>query len=457
MIRPFVVTALVSCLAAGAVLATEIPEANKRGMSKPVADAFEWARAKVAESPQDPDKWEMLAAGFDAHGFPEEAETCYRRALELKPGTFHLTYLIAYAMEMRGAPTDDVLKQYDAADALEQGYAPLHWRKGVLLLRAGRANEARASFEKAVGLGAGYPAARLGIAQAMLAQGEAKEALAILKVLRQAAPEDRGVLSGLARAYSMLGDVEAAREAAEHSRGTSMTLPDRDSVRTRVNSLGISAQARMERARTAMAEGRHEDAVAILQQIVGTFPDSADAHSLLGRELIASGHADAALASLRRAIELDPRQPFPRIDLAHALLKDGMLDEAIVHLRVADEQAPHIGKAQTLLAIALAEKGLLEEAVPHFERAASLDALTVVEWRQYALALGRLERWEEAVKVYWTAVGLDTTDAATWFNLGLSLEKTGDLKQARMAHERSLSIDPQSRSAERLKDLDTGK
>jgi tetratricopeptide (TPR) repeat protein len=457
MIRVALRAAILACLAASALAATEIPEVDRSAMSKDVGEAFEWARAQVAKAPEDPAKWEMLGAGFDAHGFPAEAETCYRRALELQPGTFHLTYLIAVVMDMRGAPLDDVLAQYDKADAIESGYAPLHWRKGSALLRGGRAKEAQASFEKAVALGGGYPAARLGVAQAMLAQGDAKDALPILKVLREAAPEDRGVLSGLARAHSMLGEVDAAREAAEHSRGTSMTLPDRDSVRTRVNSLGISGQARMERARVAIVEGRHEDAAALLKQIVTTFPDSADAHALLGRELIAAGHADVALASLRRAIELDPRQPFPRIDLAYELLKAGKVDEAIVHLRVADKEAPQLGRAQTLLAIALAEAGLLDESVRHFEKAAALDSLGVAEWRQYGLALGRLERWKEAAKIYWTAVGLDTTDSATWYNLGLSLEKSGDLKQARTAHERSVSLDPLSRSAERLKELGAGK
>jgi Flp pilus assembly protein TadD len=55
-----------------------------------------------------------------------------------------------------------------------------------------------------------------------------------------------------------------------------------------------------------LAQGRADDAVAVLGLYVALYPDSSNAHDSLGEALMTTGQLEAAKTSYRRSLELNP-------------------------------------------------------------------------------------------------------------------------------------------------------
>jgi Flp pilus assembly protein TadD len=70
-------------------------------------------------------------------------------------------YRYNYALALSASRlTDKALAQIDRALALEPNQVELHYLRGVILLRQGRADKARAEFEKTLALDATHQGAR---------------------------------------------------------------------------------------------------------------------------------------------------------------------------------------------------------------------------------------------------------------------------------------------------------
>lgn len=82
-----------------------------------------------------------------------------RRAVLKRPGSARFRY--NYALSLSASRyTDEALAQVDAALKLEPNHVELHYLRGVVLLRRGDADKARAEFEKTLALNAKHEAAR---------------------------------------------------------------------------------------------------------------------------------------------------------------------------------------------------------------------------------------------------------------------------------------------------------
>ena len=86
-----------------------------------------------------------------------------RRAVVKRPTSARFRY--NYALSLSASKyTDEALAQVDAALKLEPNHIELHYLRGVVLLRKGRADEARAEFEKTLALDARHEGARHNVA-----------------------------------------------------------------------------------------------------------------------------------------------------------------------------------------------------------------------------------------------------------------------------------------------------
>ncbi|HWM84217.1 MAG TPA: tetratricopeptide repeat protein [Kofleriaceae bacterium] len=83
----------------------------------------------------------------------------HRRAVLRRPSSARFRY--NYALSLSASKfTDEALTQVDAALKLEPNHVELHYLRGVVLLRRGEADAARAEFEKTLALNAKHDAAR---------------------------------------------------------------------------------------------------------------------------------------------------------------------------------------------------------------------------------------------------------------------------------------------------------
>ena len=82
-----------------------------------------------------------------------------KRAVSKRPSSARFRYNYALALSASRL-TDQALEQIDKALAMEPNQVELHYLRGVILLRKGQADKARAEFEKTLALDAKHPGAR---------------------------------------------------------------------------------------------------------------------------------------------------------------------------------------------------------------------------------------------------------------------------------------------------------
>ncbi|HKE18284.1 MAG TPA: tetratricopeptide repeat protein [Kofleriaceae bacterium] len=87
----------------------------------------------------------------------------HRRAVLRRPSSARFRY--NYALSLSASKyTEEALAQVDAALKIEPNHVELHYLRGVVLLRRGQADEARAEFEKTLALNAKHEGAKHNIA-----------------------------------------------------------------------------------------------------------------------------------------------------------------------------------------------------------------------------------------------------------------------------------------------------
>lgn len=173
--------------------------------------------------------------------------------------------------------------------------------------------EADAVTRRWVGLRPENPAAwklRGEVVERLRRLGEAVDALRRAVAL---APADRQARSELARL--LLETRLSADEAAGHLEWLVRTAPP-------------DAATRVQLATCREAQGRPDEAVAILNAVVAEHPAHPAAFRARGRLELNRGHPQAAVPFLRRAAELDPSDPPTLYSLFLALQQAGLAGEA---------------------------------------------------------------------------------------------------------------------------------
>jgi tetratricopeptide (TPR) repeat protein len=189
--------------------------------------------------------------------------------------------------------------------------------------RAGRLNEAAASYRRAIDATPYVPELHNNLGHVLTQQGRLDEAAA-----------------GIRRAIDLRPDFPQAHY-----------------------NLGI-----------ALAEqGMLNEAIACYQRAIDLQPQIPQMHNSLGYALAKQGMLDAAVACYHRAIALNPTYPEAHNNLGHALGQQGRLDGAIACYRRAIDLRQCYQEARNNLGAALAEQRRLDAAVACYRGAIDLD------------------------------------------------------------------------------------
>lgn len=386
-----------------------------------VRAALTAAREEVLKDPRSGQAWGMLGKVFRAHGLDPESNACFGVAARFDPTNPRWPYLIGlHALKF---DPDNALPPLRTAHQLAT--TPEH--RSAIRLRLAEALQEFGQFDEASGLFAEElkanpddPRAHFGLGGIAAARGDLGGAIPHLERAAGSPFARRKAAVLLAAAYRQRGDPDrASRTGAEAARGPA-DYPWPDPFVSEYGATEAGLTAKWRRVEELRAAGRVSEAVAVLDEIARTAPDSrcflllgtllgelgdhaaaeaalrsavvlnpdhAVAHYQLGSALYNQASArwnrgdrgeamekqfDAAVREFRRATELNPGLELAHLATASALQFRRRLPEAEAAAREAVLIAPQLSAAHRTLGEVLLEEGRPADAIPHLEEAVRL-------------------------------------------------------------------------------------
>jgi len=196
----------------------------------------------------------------------------------------------------------------------------------------------------------------------------------------------------------------------------------------------------LKQASTASAEGRPDEAIAMVRKALAEDQEILEGHMLLGNFLSKSERHQEAIAAYRRALALDPEHRESAFRLAVAYKDLGRLEDARLGFDRALKLDPKNGRVVLQLADIDMRERHFEAAEARLRQALQED----VERSRFLLKLGEClietKKWEEAEKALAEAVALDPKLETAHFNLGLVHEERGDVDRAIADYEKELEV-----------------
>lgn len=412
-----------------------LPDASR--MEAEVAAAIRAARDRLVEETGSAERWAAYGAVLLAHELHAEAAAAYRTAGELAPNDFRHAYLAARAL-WSGDPEAAEAAALRAV-ALSPEYAPARLLAGQLAEDRGAPEEAAAQYRAVLdgpdgrGAAAESPANRASasfrLGRLLAADGDLAAALPLLERASEAAPESGAVQAALARLYRRAGDEPRAQAAAERARGLEHDLTIHDPLMDSVTALSVSVVGKERRAFAAEGAGNPRAAEALLRQMIGSRPDSADLYYNLGNNLSRQGRNDEALAAWRAALDRNPEHVSALVNSSIVLAQSGDLAEAERRCRRVLEIRPnHPGALSSLGSIA-ALAGRRAEAVRWFRRALAEEPERAGTHDSIAQVLAASREFDEAIRHFRIAVAKEPLRGDYRLGLAAALASLGRFEE----------------------------
>ncbi len=187
--------------------------------------------------------------------------------------------------------------------------------------------------------------------------------------------------------------------------------------------------------------GRLPQALAAYREILGRWPDLADAHNLLGLVLYQSGKPQPALDAIDRAIAFHALNPEYRNNRGIVLMALGRPADAEAEFRRTLAARPDHAQALANLGNALKAQGDRGGAMDMYRRAVETDPNHAEAWFNLGNTQREIEDRIGAEASYRAALKANPRLAAAHANLGGVLLSGGDAVGARRAYETALTID----------------
>jgi len=383
----------------------------------------------------DPDTatdWADLADVYLAHGLFPESESCFRRAVELKPRDAELLYRWGFCLSSMGQLEE---ARQRLRDALTAGYDPpadCWYLIGRTELRSEHVEEALAAFEQASKLAA----ARFELAKVDVRAGRAEAGISILTQLATELPNAFRPHLLRAQAEAMLGNDSVAANYLDLAEVCSAQLPTpTHEFRKRIlATLDSHSVTELVNRSIELLDSRQVDqADALLQTAVGSYWD-ADVEDVRASVELHRGNLREHRQQLEAIAEQDGMDSYRmwRIGLALSAA-DQPADAAQAHLA-----------AVTLNTDARANDSLEQLAIVYQKLGDHQHANHYAARFRFSVAmqLFRQAKLIEARSVLRQSVGTDDKYPHTWFYLGEIERYLGNTETASGAYSRCLELAP---------------
>jgi tetratricopeptide (TPR) repeat protein len=355
-------------------------------------------RQAAQENPKDPRG--LFYTGFAAEiARPPDLEAAsqdYRAALKLDRTFLPATLRLAALIEKQGRPDEAlaVLKQAEEAGAPA---AALQIAWGEALIVARQPARAEAVFRKVVNDNPKDAPPRLGLAEALDAQGKTDDARLVLEEAVATMPQALAVRDRLASLEAKLGHKEEA--IAQY--------------RTEIASGNAPPSARVELAKLAIDVGRLDEAKQELDKVTEESPSTPEALFTLARMWEARKDLPRALQEYRRALRFDPT-PALQLAFARALIRFGKESEAMAALDAAAIVPEGLLERGRLLF----RRGEYDRAVADFEAASKMAPRDPQPLLWVGASCDKLGQSDRATEAWRAALRLAPDDPETHYRLG---------------------------------------
>jgi len=358
------------------------------------AEAVRILEARLQQVPRDLKALTLMGMAVSAAGRLEEGNRYYRQALEANPS-----------------------------------FAPALKNLAANELALGHAADARADFERLLGLTPADPAAHLGFAQSCMETGETAKAVEALESMPSESPAAAHFAAG-----EMLAKLERYSAAAHQFELAQTGYPNPYDA-------GFNLML------AYVKSVQHAKAVLIGEELLAKGHRKVELYNLLAQAYEGAGKTAAAYGALRTATTIDPSDPANYLDLIALCLTHQNYDLALEIADISISRLPKSGSLHLQRGIVLAMKEDFGAAQTEFEAAVSFEPGRSISHVALALILLQMDRPAEAVAVLRRRTSVDPDYLALWF-LGEALNRAGlaegsaEEKEAVDALTRSVRMKP---------------
>lgn len=396
-------------------------------------------------------------------------------ALNMNPTDPRHGVLVAQVYERRNVPAsaiaacEDVLRQ----PGVEPTASFIHFL-GTLYQKAGRYNDARDQYVKAMDMDSTYAPALKDLGGLFELAKQHDNASKVYLRYIELEPDDVEAYVGLTESLGESGRFAQAMQTAHKAMELDSTRADvrlvyaRTALRNRdktLRSRGADAYASLPDSVQLGAEdlvllasyeidnGRLAEAKARLDAAVMADSAYADAYFQRGLLSFKTNSPDSAIMNFQEAIQHDPKVALYHLNLGVAYFQANQLDLAKPALRkaIALDKRPVMGRV--LLGQALVSSDSLEAAEAEYQKALAMDPKNARALRGLGFTYLRSQSYDKAADTYKAAADADPRSADAWAGLGQSYLGLGDLANAEDAFSKAQSLDPSNPSLKRGRDL----
>jgi len=233
-----------------------------------------------------------------------------------------------------------------------------------------------------------------------------------------------------------LGYVTGGNKAAHAKKSDADVLPDIKDM--------LPYLAKYERARLIGLQGKLEETITLLREIVEVRNDFTAASVLLGDCLHRLNRMDEAAEAYRPVVDQRPDLARVRLSFAQALASQGHFEQAVAQFLEVVKQDPDRALPCFQLAEALLALQRFDEAIFQYREAIRIDPEFVLASVRLGDLLAKLERPADAAICFERAVGLEPKNTAARSGLLKVLLQMKEYGKAVQLAGQSVAVDPTS-------------
>lgn len=201
----------------------------------------------------------------------------------------------------------------------------------------------------------------------------------------------------------------------------------------------------LDQAEEMYAEGKYDDALGLVNQLVANNMISAKGFNLRGNIYLGKGYADSALLNFNAALLLTPEDPMIYFDRAFAFSAMEMHDESIADFNTAIKYSTSDSTKYAIIACrgtVRNKKRDFQGAYEDYKKALDFDSANLMVMVALGSVLDHLDRCSEATIYLEKAVRLMPNETAAIGDLGFHYMNQGNYKGAIKLFNRVLELSP---------------
>ncbi len=333
--------------------------------------------------------------------------------------------------------------------ALEQADAA--FKAGYAAMQAGKLEEARADFARAVRFAPQVPEAHLALGAILEQLGQHAKAIPELQKALELKPGDVLTETDLAQTQEAAAQAAAGKGSPEEAEShllkaiplmQAVASADGSDAATTAQRNAMLAGMQDELGSVLAQEKRWTEAETAFREAIRLMPNGAAAHMHLGVALIAAKNVAVGLEELKAAEAVAPENAMVQFQLGSGLATAGQDEEAIPHLEKAVRLSPDLPGGWLALAVAQQRLGKETESIPLFEKAVAQQPQNAEALTNLALALTQTGKAKEALPYLQQALAKTPNDPVVHQDMGAARLQMSDFDAAIVEFMKARDLDP---------------